>query len=451
MADQTVIHGLVLSDDVEKRKKALNDLQKNFVAFKDKTQAWTDLLALTKDSDGDVQLGAALALGIAFSQVTDKMQATNDLLALTKDKDSTVRAYAYHSLGEVHVFKATEADEKNFRSELEKALEFFESSSREQVYSNPAKFCLPFYRSFYSITFKGYEAKEEVQKYLVEAKSAVEGSESSESKEKLLEAVENLSNALKEAQNVSDFHDRKQGLKACRLCIDRAEKLLENAKDEAPAATMLIRRGLTIIDERIKAIIVEIQEKAEALCKQVKDTEYKEIGQQVNNVGQELSKVIDATRLEKEVSRMLIPISAMCKKMPQEDRGEACEILKQINDEQNIEDKLPLISMFLSIISTQMNKKKEQSMGNIEIKNSKGAQVNIGKDNYQAQDSNSSNKKYLKKSLPDILNSSATVAAFIGFLAVEIGTYFYPLSYNHLISAVAATISFIIVALLNRR
>lgn len=121
----------------------------------------------------------------------------------------------------------------------------------------------------------------------------------------------------------------------------------------------MIRKGLPIIDERIKGIIADINEKAKALCKQVKDTEYKEIGQQVNNVGQELSNVIDPIRLEKEVSHMLIPLSAMCKKMPEEDRGEACEILKQINDEQYVEDKLPLISMFLSKISTQMDQKNQ--------------------------------------------------------------------------------------------
>ena len=67
---------------------------------------------------------------------------------------------------------------------------------------NPAQFCLPFYRSFHTIIFKKQEAKEEVNKYLEEAKSAIEGSES---KKQLFEAVENLAKALKEVQNLENL------------------------------------------------------------------------------------------------------------------------------------------------------------------------------------------------------------------------------------------------------
>lgn len=64
--------------------------------------------------------------------------------------------------------------------ELETALGFFEKSSKESTYFNPAKFCLPFYRSFHAITFKKEEAEAEVKKYLADTKSAVEGSKSKE-------------------------------------------------------------------------------------------------------------------------------------------------------------------------------------------------------------------------------------------------------------------------------
>jgi len=36
-------------------------------------------------------------------------------------------------------------------------------------------------------------------------------------------------------------------------------------------------------------------------------------------------------------------------------------------------------------------------------------------------------------------------------LLTEIGTYFYPINYNHLISVGAATISFMLVAIFNKR
>ncbi len=48
------------------------------------------------------------------------------------------------------------------------------------------------------------------------------------------------------------------------------------------------------------------------------------------------------------------------------------------------------------------------------------------------------------------LTDPATIAAFIGFLSVEIGTYFYPISYNHIIGVVIAIIVFMIVAIINK-
>ncbi|MEA1863803.1 MAG: hypothetical protein U9N46_01180 [Euryarchaeota archaeon] len=111
---------------------------------------------------------------------------------------------ANYSLGRASIFKATEAEsEDDFESELNNAIKFFERSSDEAHSSNnPSSFCLPFYRSFYTITFGKAGAEGEVQKYLAEAKSASEGSKN---KEISIEAVENLANALKEAQKVMDF------------------------------------------------------------------------------------------------------------------------------------------------------------------------------------------------------------------------------------------------------
>jgi hypothetical protein len=54
----------------------------------------------------------------------------------------------------------TETDEV-YKKELEKAIEFFETASKESKYllPNPVQFCLPFYRSFYSIIFKNRKLK----------------------------------------------------------------------------------------------------------------------------------------------------------------------------------------------------------------------------------------------------------------------------------------------------
>ena len=63
----------------------------------------------------------------------------------------------------------------------------------------------PFYRSFHTIVFEKSNANEEVERYLTEARKAIERSER---KELLFEAIENLAKALREVQE-SKKHDLK--------------------------------------------------------------------------------------------------------------------------------------------------------------------------------------------------------------------------------------------------
>jgi predicted nucleic acid-binding protein len=143
VADQAEIHRMARSENAIERREAVEQLRSNFASLPDKKQAWEDLIRLTRDYSGDI------------------------------------RAEANYSLGRASIFKATESEgDDDLRRELENALEYFECSVKEARYFNPAKFCLPFYRSFYAVTFKKQEAEAEVQKYLSEAKSAVAGSKS---------------------------------------------------------------------------------------------------------------------------------------------------------------------------------------------------------------------------------------------------------------------------------
>lgn len=248
------------------RWHAAEALDSAFQHFTDKDQATKDLLAFTKDQDSGVRKRVAEALGSAFQYLTDKEQSSKDLLALTKDKRSDVRVSANHSLGKISVYRATNAeDEGLLQKELANAIGFFEKSAQESTSSNPAQFCLPFYRSYYSVIFKKQEAEEDVKKNLDKAKRAVSGSES---REKLLEAVENLSNALNEAQKLRDMDDIKADLNGYRRYCDRACELLDSTKDKAPGATLLVRRGLPEIDEQIQGMLAEIRERAEAVCRQ---------------------------------------------------------------------------------------------------------------------------------------------------------------------------------------
>jgi len=158
------------------RSGATYALGSAFSHVPDEAQAWQDLHKLTQDEGHSVRMRAADALGSAFSHVPDKVQTWQDLHKLTQDEDSYVRMYAYHSLGRASVSKATEAhDPYTLKKELNDAVAFFEKSSQESQFG-PAGFCYPFYRTYYVITFQEGK-KEEVQRYLADAKEAVGGSE----------------------------------------------------------------------------------------------------------------------------------------------------------------------------------------------------------------------------------------------------------------------------------
>lgn len=324
------MHHLAMDEDSGARVSVAVALGVAFPHVPDKNQAWNDLHRFTKDKDIFVRWHVTNTIGATYSHIPDehKQEACDDLNRLTSDKEGYLRASAYHSLGKVSIFRAEGAEkEDDFKKNMEIAIRYFEKASREKTYDNPAKFCLPFYRSFFALTFKKEEAEAEIQKYLKEAKSAVAGSKS---KEKLLEAVENLGNALKEAQKARDFSDVKADLNAYRRYLDRACELLDTTEQKAPGASRLIRKGLPIIDERIKGIIAEIQEKAKALCTETRGTAFESLGKDVNNAGQNLLNVRDPIGLEKQVQNMLIVLKSICTSMPEEDRGMHVNSLKRL-------------------------------------------------------------------------------------------------------------------------
>ncbi len=361
------LHRLIHDENSYVRWNAIEALGSAFLYVPNKEQAWEDLQRSTLDGSSDVQWSAAEALGAVFPYIPDKKQAWEDLQKLAADQISGVRMSANYSLGRASIFKATEAkNEEDFRRELENALKFFEISLGESAHSNffsynPARFCLPFYKSFYTLIFKKEDSEIELQKYLAEAKPASEGSET---KEKLLEVVGNLSNALREIQKTQemDIEAMKHDLDAYRKYCERALDLLDITAEKAPGATKLIRRGLPIIDQKIKEIISEIQSNAEALCKQTKGTAIEDLGKEVYYQSQDLLQIRDPIGLEKGMLNMQTVLSIICAKMPEEERGEARELLKKAGDELYIEDKLPLINMVLSKISSQISTAK-----NIEV------------------------------------------------------------------------------------
>lgn len=251
-----------------------------FPYMPDKQRACNDLIKFTKYNDFYTRSRAVYSLGSLYSHVPDKRLVWNYLIELGDDKESRVRAYAYHSLGRISIFKASQAEtEEDYKEELEKAILFFEKSLSEypDEVDNPSKFCLPFYRSFYLIIFKMQEeAKEEVKRYLLEAKNARLGSKS---KEMLLEIVENLEDALKEVQNLKnlDLETMKGDLSTYRTYCDRAVGIMINTEETTPYATKVLRKGLPIFNEKLKSLLEEIQEKAKTACQVSQGTPTQEI------------------------------------------------------------------------------------------------------------------------------------------------------------------------------
>ena len=345
------LHQMVQGEDRGVRQSAAYVLGTTFPHSRNKKQACEDLIRLTHDKDVFVRCSAAKSLGIAFPHIPDKTQTREDLHRLTQDEDGDVRAFANHSLGKAYIFEVSEAEsEENFRKELEKALEFFERSSKETDYFNPSSFCLPFYRSFYSITFEKEEAEVEVQKYLAEAKSASEGSEN---KEILLEAVENLANALTEVCKAreTDFDTIKSKLNTYRRYCDHAADLIGAAEDETPGAARVLRRGLPIIDDRIKEIIREIQEKAGAVCRETRSTgtPYEPLGIEVNKWAGELSDR-DYLQNERIASRIADILGEFCNLLPEDKREYPCKIVEELREESEPENKLIDIATVLSYL-----------------------------------------------------------------------------------------------------
>jgi len=349
-----VLHRLTNDKDDGVRRSATDAIGSDFQYVPEKEEAWKDLHRLTGDEDLLVRLGAACALGSNFQHIPEKDEAWRDLIRLTVGEDSFMRAYANHSLGRASIFKATETEsEDDFKSELKNALEFFGESSKEDThYDNPSRFCLPFYRSFYTITFEKARAEDEVQKYLTEAKSASEGSKN---KEQLLEAVENLANALSEAHKVTDFSAIKSDLNAYRQYCDRAACLIGDAAEAAPGAARVLLRGLPIIGERIR----EIQEKAEALCRETRGTgtPYEPLGTEVHKWARDLSDR-GYLRDEKDVPRIRDLLGKLCNLIPEDEQDYPCKIVEEIREERepeyNLSDVVTALSYLVPSIKSQL-------------------------------------------------------------------------------------------------
>ncbi len=261
--------------------------------------------------------------------------------------------------------------------------------------------------------------------------------------------MENLSIGLKEARKAHSLDESQWNLNNIRHHCDRACELLDSAEEKTPGAARAIRRGLSIIDERIK----ELQEKATELCKKTKGTPYEELGREINRQGQALP-TRDSAGVEKGINNMFFQLSAICAKMPEEERGEACEYLKKAKEEQDIEDKIFLVNIVLSKITSQMIKGEEMNKDSktfnlnarqINFINNEKSKIGTQKNELKIE------KEENKPNRFDIFNNSSIAASITGLIVLIFMEYsdVSPVVYNkHFVSVFLAIISFAIIYIL---
>jgi len=188
--------------------------------------------------------------------------------------------------------------------------------------------------------------------------------EGSKSKEKLLEAVENLGNALNEAQNLrdKDFNTMKSDLNAYRRYLERAADLLADTEENAPGATRLIRKGLPIINERIKELINEINKDAKILCDAAKGTEVERYTNPICKEVKEFTKIRNPIELEKRVNGLIPNLIFMAENLPEKEGNFINSKVENIRKEEYLEDVFVHLNEIIVFVTPHVKTSKDMEI-----------------------------------------------------------------------------------------
>ena len=130
---------------------------------------------------------------------------------------------------------------------------------------------------------------------------------------------------------MTEFDATKSDFKAYMQYCNRAADLIGDAAEDAPGAASILRRGMPIIDERIKKIIREIQEKARAVCRETQGTPLEELGLATDRSAQELS-IQDPLALTMSLGSMASIARDWCEHLPTAKKADVCEQLNNLKD-----------------------------------------------------------------------------------------------------------------------
>ena len=131
----------------------------------------------------------------------------------------------------------------------------------------------------------------------------------SKNKQLLFEAVENLAKALEEVQSLENksLESKKDELSLYMEYCEQAADLMSETEQTSPYATEVLRKGLPILDRKLKSLLEEIQEKAKTACRESQGTDTAEIACAVSREVQkwEISSQEEMTQKVEDVAYML--------------------------------------------------------------------------------------------------------------------------------------------------
>ncbi|AKB78187.1 phosphorylase [Methanosarcina horonobensis HB-1 = JCM 15518] len=315
---------------------------------------------LTHDYFCDVRIFAAYSIGSIFPYIPDKKCAWQELIKLKENEENEVRSSTTHSLGRICIFKASQAEtDKEYEKELKNAITFFEQASINSRFINPSKFCLPFYRSFYTIIFnEEKQTQNEIEKYLAEAKNVIV---KSHNEKLLLKAVENLANVLKQVQNFErmDLNAKKDKLNFCRIYCEQTAELLNYTEKVSPYTTELIRKGLPIFNRKLKPLFEEIQEKAKIVCRESEGTPTQEIACAISREVQKW-EIGSQEEMTWYVENLVFALESSIPKVPENQH--IFDRIQQIREQKDIPKQYGMVSTLIPLIPKLCMEQKIDSM-----------------------------------------------------------------------------------------
>jgi predicted amidohydrolase len=336
------IEDLLKSEDKEIVAKLIDSLGNLYPAIPQNEVILIFKMAhtLVTDNNPEIRVCVAESLGKIYPILPpqNQEQISEDLTVLIQDTDSVVSASAKYSSGTINIFHATQAKTiDKFQEYLEKAIQDFQSSLGSAEFFNQARFCYPFYKAYWNITFTENCDIKDIEKNLNSARLA-QGN--SDTRKNLVKIIKSLVKAEKNARQNKDLESLKRDFDTYRRYCDNAILLIKTTEKGAPMATKILSKGLPIIDKKIKKIISELQNEAKTLCKKTNGTQQEELGRETHKLAQKLSE-LDLSRLPIELNDLICNIEEkICGHIPAFEQKEICYLIKNAKNESDIFQKI---------------------------------------------------------------------------------------------------------------